>query len=288
MTAMLLTAGGAFGFDQDRAFMLLEAQCAFGPRNPNSEGHEMCLRFLERELGYWTEAVELEPFTYVSKNTGEELHLTNIIGRINPDARDRVILGAHWDTRPMADQDPNPDNRNTPILGANDGASGVAILLEVARQLYMNPVDFGVDIVLFDGEDYGEESVLDDYLIGSRYHARHLKSPLPRYGILLDLVGDRDLRIPMEPTSQTYAGAVLEKCFAAAERVNSKSFVRETGKPAYDDHIPFLEMQIPFVDLIDFDYTYWHTIEDVPKHCSAYSLGEVGRVVMEVLRSEKF
>ena len=267
--------------------MMLEAQCAFGPRNPNSEGHEACLHFLERELGYWADKVELEPFTYISNNTGETLKLTNVIGRFNPDSRDRVMLAAHWDTRPMADQDPNPENRNTPILGANDGASGVAVLLEVVRQLYLNPVDFGVDILLTDGEDYGAEGVLEDYLIGARHHAQHLKI-LPRYGILLDLIGDSDLRIPMEPTSHTYAGAVLEKCFAAAERVNSRSFVREIGKPAYDDHIPFLEMQIPFVDLIDFDYTYWHTVKDTPENCSAHSLGEVGRVVMEVLRSESF
>jgi len=188
----------------------------------------------------------------------------------------------------MADQDPNPKNRSTPILGANDGASGVAVLLEIARQLHYKPVEFGVDIVFFDGEDYGEEGVLEDYLIGSRYHARHLKSPIPHYGILLDLIGDRDLRIPMEATSMTYARNIIDKCFDAAERVNAKSFIREQGKPAYDDHIPFLEMKIPFVDLIDFDYTYWHTVEDVPKHCSAHSLGEVGRVVIEVLRSEKF
>jgi glutaminyl-peptide cyclotransferase len=284
----MLYASDLLAFDQERAFVLLEAQCAFGPRNPGSEGHEACLKFLERELGYWADKVELEPFTYISQNTNEKLALTNVIGRFNPGAQNRIILAAHWDTRPVADQDPNPSFRNQPVLGANDGASGVAILLEVARQLALQPVEFGVDIVFFDGEDYGAEGVLDDYLIGSRYHAQHLRSPLPRYGILLDLVGDRELRIPMEQTSMNYAPEVLEKCFAAAERVLSSSFVREPGKPAYDDHIPFLEMKIPFVDLIDFDYKYWHTVDDTPENCSPHSIGEVGRVVMEVLRSEKF
>jgi Zn-dependent M28 family amino/carboxypeptidase len=197
------------------------------------------------------------------------------------------MLAAHWDTRPFADQDPDPARRGTPILGANDGASGVAILLEAARQLALDPVEFGVDIVFFDGEDYGAEGVLDDYLIGSRHHARHLKTP-PRYGILLDLVGDAELRIPYEASSLNYAREVLLKIFDAAERVRATSFVREIGKPAYDDHIPFLEAGIPFVDLIDFDYKYWHTVEDVPANCSARSLGEVGRTVMEVLRSENF
>jgi Zn-dependent M28 family amino/carboxypeptidase len=267
--------------------MLLEAQCAFGPRNPGSDGHEACLKFLERELSFWADEVELEPFSFYSSNTNRDLNLTNIIAQFNPEQSDRVMLAAHWDTRPMADQDPDSGNHQTPIIGANDGASGVAVLLEVARQLSLNPVEYGVDIVLFDGEDYGEEGVLEEYLIGSRYHARHLKTT-PRYGILLDLVGDRDLRIPMEATSYDYAREITVKVFDAAERINATSFIRETGNPAYDDHIPFLEMQIPFIDLIDFDYEFWHTLQDTPENCSAHSLGEVGRVVMEVLRSEKF
>jgi len=277
----------ARAFDQERAFVMLEAQCAFGPRNPNSEGHEACLRFLERELRFWADTVWLQPFTYDSRHTGETLKLTNIIGQFRPSQPVRIALAAHWDTRPMADRDPNPENHNTPILGANDGASGVAVLLEIARQLDLQPPEVGVDILLFDGEDYGVEGVLEDYTIGSHYYVRHLQGPAPRFGILLDLIGDRDLRIPLEPHSQRYAADVLLKVYDAADRVGAMSFVRETGPAVYDDHIPFLEAQIPFVDLIDFDYEFWHTVEDVPKNCSAQSLGEVGRTVMEVLRNER-
>jgi glutaminyl-peptide cyclotransferase len=273
-------------FDQNHAFFYLEAQCAMGPRNPGSLGHAQCLEFIKRELACWADTVFTQPFQYRSDDTWETLSLTNIVARFNPRQRDRVLLCAHWDTRPFADRDPNPANRKTPIPGADDGASGVAVLLEIARQLSSNPAKVGVDIVFFDGEDYGREEYMADYLIGSKHYVKNLPDMPPRFAILLDMIGQQDLRIPMEEYSFRRAKPVVDKIWEAAARQQARAFVKESGIPVIDDHIPFLEQGIPAVDLIDFSYQYWHTVDDTPAHCSVNSLGQVGRTLMDVLQHE--
>ena len=287
LSVMLSLSSTVAAFDQDRAFALLEAQCAFGPRNPNSDGHRMCGDFLVREMGFWTDTVWTQPFTYVSQDTKDTLELRNIVSQFNVQQKDRVILCAHWDTRPMADRDPNPANRHLPILGANDAASGVAVLIEVARQLHLQRVDIGVDIVFFDGEDYGREGVLEDYLIGSKHYVSRLAEPRPRFGVLLDMVGDRELRIPIEGNSWYYAKPIVDKIIAAAQRQKVSRIENRPGAPVMDDHVPFLEAGIPVIDLIDMDYAYWHTLQDTPANCSKYSLGDVGRTVLDMLRHEE-
>lgn len=287
LAVLSLAPARAADFDADRAFFYLEAQVAFGPRNPGSAAHDQCLGYLQRELAFFADTVVLQPFTYTSKDTKETLHLTNIIGRFAPQARDRVLLCAHWDSRPRADQDRNPANRNTPIPAANDGASGVAVLLEVARQLADRPAPVGVDLVFFDGEDYGREGNLDDYLIGSEYYAKNMLDPAPRFVVLLDMVGDRDLRIPIEGYSMRYAAPVVAKIYDAAQRVKATAFDRREGTPVIDDHLPFIKAGIPAVDLIDFEYPYWHTLDDVPANCSPRSLGQTGRTLLDMLYHEK-
>lgn len=284
---MFLLARGAWAFDQNRAFVLLEAQCAFGPRNPGSIGHQQCLDFLVREMQAWADTVWMQPFSYTSNDTKETLELTNVVAQFNVQRKDRILLCAHWDTRPFADRDPNPANRQTPILGANDAGSGTAILLEIARQLHLNPVKIGVDLVLFDGEDYGREEVLDDYLIGSKHYAKALREPKPKFGILLDMVGDRDLHIPFEGNSWYYSKGIVDKIMAAAKRQNVKTIENRPSNPVMDDHIPLMEAGVSMVDMIDMDYTYWHTMQDIPANCSAYSLGDVGRTVLDLLRHEE-
>jgi glutaminyl-peptide cyclotransferase len=288
LIALLMTVAVAHAFDQDRAFTMLKAQVAFGPRVPNSPEADSCRDFLVRELKFWCDTAWVQSFVYNSSDRGTKLNLHNIVGQINPQSKDRVMLCAHWDSRPMADHDPDSSNHNKGIPAANDGAGSVAILLEIARQLYLQPVNYGVDIVFFDGEDYGREGVNDDYIIGSRHFARTQPIPVPQYGILLDLVSEKDLRIPYEMNSFMYARKIIDKVFDAAERGKAMSFVREPGPSVMDDHFPFLEKGIPVIDLIDFDYKYWHTMEDTPDKCSPYSMGEVGRTVLDVLRAEKF
>ena len=274
-------------FDEDHAFFLLKAQCAFGPRNPGSWGHAQCLEFLRRELSYWADTVFVQPFTYFSHGRNQTLNLTNIIAQIKPGRRTRILLCAHWDTRPVADHDPKPENRNTPILGANDGASGVAVLLEIARRCALDPPAVGVDIALFDGEDYGLDDVPDDWLIGSKHFAKDIARPFPRYGILLDMIGDHDLRIPMEEASFYFARDIVEKVWRVARDLGITSFQHEVGKPVYDDHIPLNEAGLPTIDIVDFDYPPWHTLRDVPAACSPKSLDDVGRVVLHVIYNEK-
>ena len=274
-------------FDADHAFYYLEAQCAMGPRNPGSSGHAQCLDFLKREISYWADTVYAQPFEYTSKDTRETLNLTNVIGQFAPKQRNRVLLCAHWDTRPFADQDRNLMNQKTPIPGADDGASGVAVLLEIARQLAMKPLNIGVDIVLFDGEDYGKEGVIDDYLLGSKHFAKNLPDPPPTFGVLLDMVGQPNLSLPKEAYSVRMANAILNKIWDAAAREKATAFVQKNGTPVIDDHLPLNNEGIPTVDLIDFDYPYWHTLDDTPAHCSASSLGQVGRTLMDMLEHEQ-
>jgi Zn-dependent M28 family amino/carboxypeptidase len=202
------------------------------------------------------------------------------------------LLCAHWDTRPRADHDQNIERRNEPILGANDGASGVAVLLEIASLMSKQPPPVGVDIVLFDGEDYGLEGDTPNYLLGSRHFA-DTKPPeyVPRFGILLDMVGDRSLEISKEGNSVAFAPDIVELVWATARSLNCPEFVDVVVEPITDDHVPLNEAGIKTVDLIDFRYPdethrYWHTHEDTPDKCSVESLEVVGTVLTHVVYTQ--
>ena len=180
-------------FSGEQAYRYLCQQTDFGPRNPNSPGHSACLRFLALTLGAAADEIRLQEFTHEGYDR-ESLPLTNVVAAFLPSMKERILLCAHWDTRPRADQDENRKRRNEPILGANDGASGVAVLLEIARMLKVARPSIGVDIVLFDGEDYGREGDHERYLLGSRYFAKTKEASYnPRFGILLDMIGDKFL-----------------------------------------------------------------------------------------------
>ncbi len=271
-------------FNAQRAFALLEKQVAFGPRVPGTRAHAQCLQFLEDSLKAFADAVQRQNFTYTVHRTGEEVKLTNLIASFGTKPGPRILLAAHWDSRPWADQDPDSSNHNKPIPGANDGASGVAVLLEVARVLKTNPPPVGVDIALFDGEDLGSEGFPDTYSAGAKYFARNKSANyVPFLGILLDMVGDRDLQIYKEINSVRYAPAVVDFVWNYAARLGIGSFVHQQRHEITDDHLPLLEVGIPCIDLIDFDYPYWHTVQDTPDKCSPQSLRDVGRVVLAVV-----
>ncbi len=275
-------------FSGQDAFAFLLKQTSFGPRNPESSGHELCLDFLKQELQNLASRTELQSFTAPGYN-GQKLHLTNIFSSFNPADSSRILLLAHWDTRPRSDQDSNPKKQDEPIIGANDGASGVAVLLEIAHLLKQSPVRVGVDILLVDGEDYGKESDLDNYLLGSKYFANHLKPDYhPQFGILLDMVGDKDLEIMKEPQSMKYAPEVVDLVWSAANNLGVYQFTNNIQRAVIDDHIPLNEAGIKTIDLIDFQYPdasnrFWHTSEDTPDKCSAESLEAVGRVLTAVI-----
>ena len=188
---------------------------------------------------------------------------------------------AHWDTRPKADQDTEDDNREKPILGANDGASGVAVLLELARIFQLKPPPYPIDIVLFDAEDMGRRSYSDEFLQGSRYFAKNKAFDYrPNAAIVLDMVGDADLQIFIEQNSQTYAPDLVNSVWTKAEELSQTEFIREVRHAVTDDHLPLLQSGIPAIDIIDYDYPYWHTIEDTPDKCSPESLEKVARVLL--------
>ena len=240
-------------FNPGNAYTQILKQLTFGPRNPNSNGHQAVLQFLILELSKYAEDVIIQNFNY-SGYDGEVLLLTNIVAKFNIKAKNGILLCAHWDTRPRAEEDQNPDNRDNPIPGANDGGSGVAILLETARILKSYPVDYGVDIVLFDGEDYGRPQDLENFCLGSKYFAGK-KSPdyNPAFGILLDLVGDKEAKIFKDPFSMQYASDITDLIWNIAEMTRADKFVNVQGSRAYDDHIPLNQAGIKTINIINAD-----------------------------------
>ena len=270
---------------------LLQKAVSFGPRNPNSTGHQEFLAYLRSELSVLADTVRLQEFTHRGYG-GELLRLRNVIASFKPEEESRVLLCTHWDTRPRADRDPDPARRNEPMVGANDGASGVAVLLELARIFRQSPPPVGVDLVFFDGEDYGLEGDTPNYLLGSRYFAAN-KAPdyVPRFGILLDMIGDAQLEIPREGHSMSFAPDIVDMVWEKAAALGYQQFAHWTDEPITDDHLPLNAVGIKTIDLIDFSYPdethrYWHTHADTPDKCSAESLEAVGTVVAHVVYSQ--
>jgi glutaminyl-peptide cyclotransferase len=269
-------------FDGTSAFRRLTEQCDLGPRYPGSPGHEAVQRYLEEKLETYGAKVSTQPFDGVL-STGDTLRLVNIIGTYRPGARARILLGAHYDTRPRADRDADPAKRSTPILGANDGASGVAVLLEIARLLGSWKAPVGVDIVFFDGEDWGEEGTTADYLLGSRRYVAGLAGNRPDAVIVLDMVGERDVRLPVEGFSAAASAGLCRRVYGIASRLGVANFVNTPGPAIIDDHLPFIQAGLPAIDLIDFDYPQWHTLGDTPDACSLESLAAVGTVIVHFI-----
>ena len=275
-------------FSGKEAFEYLIAQTNFGPRNPGSSGHADCLNYLISELQRSAEAVNRQEFVHTGYR-GEQIKMFNIIASFNLSAKNRILIAAHWDSRPYADQDNDPEKRQQPMLGANDGASGVAVLLQLAKIMKQTPAPMGVDIILFDGEDFGRSNDFNNFLLGSKYFASH-KAPSfsPSYGILLDMIGDARLEVAQEKSSLRYAPDVVQYVWGEAERLGLREFVLDDGPDVYDDHVPLNEAGIKTIDLIDFQYPdrsnrYWHTSEDTPDKCSVSSLETIGTLLVHLI-----
>jgi len=278
---LVATSCGQPSFDGEAAMALIEKQCAFGPRNPGSPGHEAMLGWLVETVGEQTPHVSVQRFTV--EGPGGTFELTNVIASFRPTERNRVLLCAHWDTRAVADRDPDPARRGTPIPGANDGGSGVAVLLELARLMAERPPALGVDLVFFDGEDGGDGGGLGDWCVGSSYYASRIGEYAPGFAVVIDMIGDADLEIPREPNSMRSAPSVVERVWGAARAAGATSFTDREGPGMYDDHVPLLRAGIPAIVVIDPHYRYWHTVEDTPDKCSPQSLDEVGATLLELV-----
>lgn len=289
-------------FDHNRAFADLTRQCEFGPRAPGSQGHADCLAWLQQQLST-ADSLLVQRFT-ASTEFGGPYDFANLIavyGASKPGVP--FLLLAHWDTRPVADEDPDPAKRNQPVLGANDGASGVAVLLEMARLMKQNPPPRPVIIALVDAEDSGTSTStrpLSGFCIGSLHLANNWPASVPRpeEGVLLDLVGGDNLPnpacpprfggndyldFPIEVASLNANPVLIDRIWGIAERRGHTAFVRRTGRYVIDDHIPFIQVGIGVINIIDFPPPEWHTTYDTPEHCSPQSLRQVGDTLAHFL-----
>ena len=270
-------------FDQERAFQRLRELCDFGPRNYGSEGKAKAEEWIQKTLLDAGAEVSLHSFEHTPTGAASPERFRNIVARINPSHPRRVLIATHYDTRSTADRDPDETRRNEPIIGANDGGSGVAVLLEMATLWQSEPPSIGVDLIFFDGEDFGSGQQWHDYFLGSRAWVRDFPDYRPEWGVVLDMVGDADLGIRQERDSSNRARAVVDRLWSAAARVKAEHLVAEVGGLVHDDHTAFLDKGVPVVLLIDFRYQWFHTTKDTLDKCSPASLGEVGRTVMEAV-----
>jgi glutaminyl-peptide cyclotransferase len=270
-------------FDGGAALRAVEAQVAFGPRIPGTPGHAAEAAWLDSLLRPLADTLIVQRWTHVAAN-GDSLPLVNFVARFNPGAGERLLFLAHWDTRPRAD---GPESRDSSaaVPGANDGASGTAVLLGVAAALRQVPPSVGVDLLFVDGEDYGVFDEKADVLLGSRYYAAHpVPGPPPLYAVLLDMIGDRDLQIYQEGNSVTGAPEVVDLVWRVAKEAgHGNVFIPTLRYTITDDHLSLQAKGIRAIDVVDFDYPYWHTPEDTPDKVSAQSLQAVGEVVLGLI-----
>lgn len=288
-------------FNADSAYQFVADQCAFGPRVPNTQAHRETAIYFENTLKKFTDHVIVQEFQARAYDE-TILNGKNIIAQFNPNAEKRILLASHWDSRPFADHDADEANHHTAIDGANDGASGVGILLEMARLMAQDAPNVGVDIVLFDLEDYGVpdfENYSDNmsWALGSQYWAKnpHKEGYFAKYGILLDMVGASNAVFKMEYYSMFYAPQVVKKVWKQAGILGyGSAFLFEDGGMVMDDHIPVNEiLKIPMIDIIHYDpstdsgfFPHWHTVNDNLENIDKMSLKMVGETVMHVVYYE--
>ncbi|TWT89045.1 alkaline phosphatase isozyme conversion aminopeptidase [Pseudobythopirellula maris] len=290
--------------DGARAFGYLEALCEFGPRPSGSEAMLAQRDYVVEHFESLGAEVELQKFRAKNPLFGRQdgqlrqVRMANVVARYQPEKKERVLLCAHYDTRPLPSMDPNPRVRATGrFIGANDGASGTALLMELAHHLEEYDGPMGVDLVLFDGEElvYIDPTTPwgkgDPYFLGSNWFAQQYKRRKDnswdyRWGVLLDMVGDKDLQIYQEVHSFRWKSTrpLVQEIWGTAARLGVEEFVPRTKHLVKDDHLPLNQIgKIPTIDLIDFDYPHWHTEADTPRQCSGESLAKVGWVVWEWL-----
>jgi glutaminyl-peptide cyclotransferase len=280
-------------FSGQRAFVHLEAICKLGPRPSGSEAMRRQRALVAEHFRAAGATVAGQAFRIRDRRSGEPVHIENLLVTWHPDRRDRILVGAHYDTRPYPDLDP-VDPRGV-FVGANDGASGVALLMELGQ--FMDSVTGpGVDFVLFDAEEY-VVGPRDPYFLGSTYFARQYaaarrsgEGPVYRAGAIVDMVADRDLEIRQEANSLSWPDTrpVVDAIWEVARREGVRQFVPRPGREILDDHVPLRNIGgIPTCDIIEHDYPAWHTTRDTPEQCSAESLEAVGRVVLAWLREQR-
>lgn len=273
-------------FDGAGAMRYAKTQLDFGPRIPGTTGAQRAGDWIVEQMKTRADTVITQTWTHTTVD-GRQLPMRNILARFNPAATDRILYVTHWDTRPMSDGSENLGERQLPVPGANDGASGVALFVALGDALKKNPPAQGVDLLFVDGEDYGSFDAGSDVLIGSKYFATHPPEPgyKPIFGVLWDMIGDNDLRIRKEDYSIQQAPEVVDRVWSkAAELGYDKIFVDENQGMVTDDHVPLLQAGMRVIDVLDLDYPYHHRPTDTFDKISARSLSIVGEVAEALLR----
>ena len=290
-------------FDADSAYSYVATQVAFGPRVPNTEAHKACALYLSSELERHGAKVYVQEAVLTAYN-GDKLNAKNIIGSFNPEEKRRILLFAHWDTRPYADWDEDEANHRTPIDGADDGASGVGVLLEIARQIGKSSPKVGIDIIFFDAEDYGTPEFVKDnhkpdtWALGTQFWAKnpHVPNYTAEYGILLDMVGAKGATFYKEGFSMQYAARYVEKVWSAARKLGyGKYFINRSTGYITDDHEYVIKgRKIPCLDIINYKSStnkgfadYWHTLNDNMDIIDKQTLKAVGQTVLEVVYGDR-
>jgi glutaminyl-peptide cyclotransferase len=314
--AYLLFSGGVFAwqrpkpskltladipFDGQRAYEHLQAICAIGPRISATQGMFKQQQYLQSHFEKLGGQVSLQEFEVRHPESGARVTLANMIVQWHPEKKERILLCCHYDTRPYPDNDPDPRKRKGRFLGANDGGSGTALLCEMAQHMKDIQCPYGIDFVLFDAEEFIFDVNRDPFFLGSEHYARQYVAEPPPYryrcGIMLDMIGDKDLQIYREPNSlrTRQTQQLVNDIWTTARELGVREFIPQTRfEEIRDDHLALNNIaRIPSIDIIDFDYprsrgqTYWHTTQDIPENCSALSLAKVGWVLKEWLERVK-
>ena len=280
-------------FNGANAYQLIKAQCDFGPRVPGTAAHSKCAEWLEKSLKDYCDTTQVQE-AQVMTFDNTKLNIKNLIGSFNPANQDRILLLAHWDCRPWADHETDPAKHKEPVMGANDAASGVAVLLELARLMKDKKPNIGVDILLVDAEDWGTNDVEDSWALGTQYWAQHphVANYSARFGILLDMVGAQGAKFSKEMISLDNAPEVVNEVWQTAQRNGFGSyFDNDLGGAITDDHVVVNRMGIKCIDIIDMRrnntgfFEWWHTTGDTIDKIDTNVLKAVGQTVADVIYS---
>lgn len=279
----------AVAFDGGRAYEWVRRQVAFGPRAPGTAAHDSCFAALVTALRKNADVVETDSFHYYAPELNKDLRLMNVMARFRPNEKRRVLFAAHWDTRPWADKDPDSTRRNQPILGANDGGSGVGVLMALAEEFHRHAPGIGVDLALFDGEDLGTDTNPAGFFRGSkRYLEWRATEPAPLFVVVIDMVGRKDAAFYWEGNSYNRSSNIVMLLWNRAKELGERQFRNGVKFSIADDHIPFLEADIPAIDVIDFDFPAWHTHKDDMSAVDPSTLQAVGRVLLDIVTNVDF
>lgn len=291
-------------FSEDSAYTYIKEQCDFGPRVPNTQAHRACGEYIAAKFQKFGAEITNQ-YVDIKAYNGDILKSRNIIASFNPESKKRILICAHWDSRPWCDNDPDSANWRKPVMGANDAASGVGVMLELARLIQSSPIESGIDFICFDAEDYGtpqweaaDKDNSNTWCLGSQYWAGtpHVYGYRARFGILLDMVGGQGTQFYQEQISKHYAPQIVEMVWNTASQLGfGHYFPKEEGAPVTDDHIPVNQIaHIPCIDILPYFKTgpssfgpTWHTINDNVDHIDKNVLKAVGQTVLQVIYNEK-